>query len=157
MTFIPIYLASYPTQAFFLPGAALFYVFVLACAGYGVGYILEKKVKGRFMIIGSAVYWVFAFLFLSAVVGQVSSALLYENPILYHSFNVAFWSTFLVLFADITYAVKYIARKRKQQARASILAQTPPLSFKLSASTCIKNLRENKMPPVSKHKRGFYV
>jgi len=98
-----------------LPGIVGFYIFLLACAGFVLGSILVKKVKGKFMIIGSAVYWVFTLPFLSAVVGQVSTTLLHENPVLYHSFNVTFWSTFLVLFADITYAIRYIVEKRKKQ------------------------------------------
>jgi len=109
MNFIPIYPASYTSDSSL---AAFPYIFLLTCAGIVLGYILEKKVEGRFMIIGSAVYWGFTFLFLSAVVGQVSFTLLHENPVLYHSFNVAFWSTFIVLFADITYAVRHIAGKR---------------------------------------------
>ncbi len=115
MTFIAIFPASYPTDPFFIPAIVSLYIFPLACAGIVLGYIIQKKVKGKSMIIGSAVYWVLAFLFLSAVVGQVSSTLLHENPVLYHSFNIAFWSTFLVLFADITYAMRYISGRHKEQ------------------------------------------
>lgn len=107
-----------------IPTGAMFYIISLACAGIVLGYNLEKKVKGKFMIIGSAVYWIFTLPFLSAVVGQWSTTLLYENPVLYHSFNVAFWSTFLILFADSTYAVSHISGKRKKRERPSILAQT---------------------------------
>lgn len=111
MTFIPIYPASHTSDSFLLFPT----LFLLACAGFVFGHILEKKVRGKFMIIGSAVYWVFTLPFLSAVVRQVSFTLLHENPVLYHSFNAAFWSTFLVLFADITYVAKYIVGKRKKQ------------------------------------------
>jgi hypothetical protein len=107
MVFIALYPASYPTDPFFIPAIVGFYIFLLACAGFVLGSILVKKVKGKFMIIGSAVYWVFTFLYLSYAPHQ--------NSVIDYLYR-ALWSTFLVFFIDITYAVRYIVGKRKQQS-----------------------------------------
>ncbi len=100
------------TPGSYVLGLFLTWVLFLALSGFLIGYVLARKVRGKYMAFGSLAYWVFTFLLL-----------FYYWPAYWLTFLILF--AVLVLFADITYAVSYIAGKRKKQERPSTLAQTP--------------------------------
>jgi hypothetical protein len=79
------------------------YLFSLMIIGFFFGYFLSKKVRPKFMLVGSAFYWATALSYLITANNIVSRTLPYENPLLYYSYVVIFWSIFLALSLNITY------------------------------------------------------
>lgn len=78
------------TPQSFVFGILLLFIFLLAVTGVLIGYFLAKKVRSKYMAIGSVIYWTITLLYLSIDGNLVSSI---------------FLSIFLVLFLNIAYII----------------------------------------------------
>jgi len=84
-----IYSDMYGPPMWYIIGILFYNVAFLASIGAVIGYVLSKKVRGKYMAIGSAVYW------------TISLINLY-----FFTVNVLFfWSTFLVPFLNLAYII----------------------------------------------------
>jgi hypothetical protein len=97
------------------------YFFLLIITGFFLGYFLAKKVKLKLILIGSTFYWITTLVYLITSNDTVSRTLPYENPFLYYSYGILFWSIFFVLSLNITYIVtrayKHLSSKKDNQGK----------------------------------------
>jgi hypothetical protein len=102
--------------SFLLETITIYGIFVWPCIaliGIFIGYILSKKVRGRHMAIGSAVYWTISLINLYYFsLYYYHNGGLYQNPTVSALSVLILISMFLVLFLNVAYiAGKYMHRR----------------------------------------------
>jgi len=97
-------IASVPTDM----GGYIFFIFLyivsfLAFIGAVIGYVLSKKVRGKYMAIGSAVYWTISLINLYFFILYLHT---FHIPRIVSTVNaIIFWSIFLVPFLNLAYII----------------------------------------------------
>lgn len=107
------------TPSGYVQGFFVLFISLLALVGVFIGYILAKKVKGRHMAIGSAVYWTVSFINLFLIYRySYHHESLYQIPAIYTLSNLIWWSVFLVPFVNVAYIVrKYTLKHAYKMAK----------------------------------------
>lgn len=91
----------------------LFYL-LLALFGYVIGSFLAKRVKGKHMIVGSALYWTVHLSNYYFHIRQGSSGeFLYQNRITDLLLSILFYWGLVVLPINVTYLAKHIVGRLK--------------------------------------------
>jgi hypothetical protein len=96
-------------------GILVLFISFLVFIGLLVGYVLAKKVRGRHMAIGSALYWTISFINLYFInLYYYRREGIYQIPTIYTLSSLIFWSMFLVPFLNLAYIIqKYMQGKQK--------------------------------------------
>lgn len=105
--------SSYGGGGGYVWGFLFMLVFLLAVIGAVIGNVLWRKVNGRHMMIGSALYWTFALLYLSVIVYTTLLRVFPYVSILQGLLIATLLSTPVALSSNITYIMAHIARRRK--------------------------------------------
>lgn len=89
-------------------------IFSLAFFGFLMGSFLARKARGKYMAIGSAIYWTVYFINLYLINRYYyHRESLYQVPAIYALSGLLMFSGLLVLSLDITYIATYIVRRQR--------------------------------------------
>jgi len=103
------------TPASYSAGLFLTFVFLLALSGSLIGYVLARKVRGKYMAFGSLVYWIAYFINLYFVyVYSYYREGLYQIDAVYTLSTLVLFSVFLVPFLNLVYVARWYRLKHLQ-------------------------------------------